>query len=161
MRPSGSPEALEVRRYVAARLLAQGNSLTEVAAAVGASVSSVSRWNDALQSGGAQALRARHHPGSKPRLTSRQRQQLLGILGKGARRWGFVSDEWTAPRVKVVIERKFGVVYHVDYVGTLLHRMGWSPQKPEQRAREGDEEQIAAWRREVWPQIKKGQRTSS
>jgi hypothetical protein len=33
--------------------------------------------------------------------------------------------------------------------------MGWSCQKPERRARERDEEAIAAWRKNDWLRIKK------
>jgi transposase len=34
--------------------------------------------------------------------------------------------------------------YHVDFLGRLLHPMGWSPQEPERRALERDEAAIAA-----------------
>ena len=36
--------------------------------------------------------------------------------------------------------KRFGVTYHVDYIGTLLHKLGWSLQRPTLRARERDEE---------------------
>ena len=48
--------------------------------------------------------------------------------------------------VQDLIRRCFGVEYHVDYVGTLLHKLGWSVQKPTLRARERDEAAIARWR---------------
>ena len=54
------------------------------------------------------------------------------------------------------------MIYHVDYIGTLLHKLGWSVQKPEHRARERDEAEIhQRWRREEWPRIKKGARRTS
>jgi transposase len=59
MRPTGDPAALEARRKIAARLFAQGNSLTEVAAAVGSSVSSASRWRRAWKRRGEQGLAAK------------------------------------------------------------------------------------------------------
>ena len=40
MRPSGTPDSLEVRRKIAARLFERGMKLSEVAAIVGSSVSS-------------------------------------------------------------------------------------------------------------------------
>jgi transposase len=161
MRPSGTPEALEARRRIAARLLAQGRKLTEVAAAVGSSVSSVSRWKDALVRRGPEGLRAKRHPGPVARLSSPQCRRLLAALRRGSLYWGFPSAGWTCPRVKVLIARLFGVQYHVDYVGTLLHKLGWSAQKPEQRARERNERAIAAWRRDAWPRLKKEDRTPS
>jgi transposase len=63
--------------------------------------------------------------------------------------------------VQELIRRLFGVDYHPDYVGTLLHRLGWSPQKPEQRAAERREAVIARWRSERWPQLKKEHQTAS
>jgi transposase len=80
---------------------------------------------------------------------------LLAALKQGTRYWGYAQDGWTSPLVRELIEAMFGVEYHVDYVGTLLHDLGWSPQKPEQRARERNERAIARWRRETWPRLKK------
>ena len=55
-----------------------------------------------------------------------------------------------------MIQKRFGVTYHVDYIGTLLHKLGWSVQKPEQRARERDDALIKRWQQVEWPRIKKG-----
>jgi hypothetical protein len=33
--------------------------------------------------------------------------------------------------------------------------LGWSPQRPEWRAREHNEEQIRHWKKKVWPALKK------
>jgi len=86
---------------------------------------------------------------------------LRDALIAGAKQWGFPTPEWTCQRVKMLIERLFGVHYHVDYVGTLLHQLGWSAQKPEHRARERDEAAIERWRRVEWPRLKKENRTTS
>jgi transposase len=161
MRPSGTPEALEARRCVAARLFAQGKSLAEVAASVGSSVSSASRWKRAWRHGGARTLKAKAHPGRERKLSPRQHRRLVAALKRGSQYWGYAPDGWSGPLVQDLIRRLFGVDYHPDYVGTLLHRLGWSPQKPEQRARERREAAIARWRSERWPQLKKERRAAS
>ena len=161
MRPSGSPEALEARRKIAARLFAQGKTLTEVAAAVGCSVSSAYRWKEKWRHGGSRSLRARPHRGRRPKLSPKQRKELVMALKKGTGHWGYLPSGWTGPLVQDLIRRQFGVEYHVDYVGTLLHQLGLSPQKPEQRARERNERAIARWRRDEWPRLKKEPSTSS
>jgi transposase len=161
MRPYGSPEALEVRRQIAARLLAQGETLAKVAAAVGANISSVKRWKRVLARGGESALAGSRHRGPVPRLTPAERRHLLAALELGADHWGFPTPEWNCRRVRAVIEGLFQVHYHVDYVGTLLHQLGWSAQKPEHRARECDEAAIERWRRDEWPRLKKGDRAES
>jgi hypothetical protein len=44
--------------------------------------------------------------------------------------------------------------YTLPGVDLLLHRLGRSVQVPAPQATERDEEQIAAWREETWPEIK-------
>jgi transposase len=161
MRPVGTPEALEARRRVAARLFAQGKSLAEVAAAVGSSKSSASRWKDAWRHGGVRTLAAKPHRGPEPKLRPSEQRELLAALKLGTRYWGYLPEGWTGPLVADLIWRLFLVDYHPDHVGTLLHNLGWSPQKPEQRARERPEAAIARWRSERWPQLKKEPRAAS
>jgi transposase len=54
-----------------------------------------------------------------------------------------------------VIAGRFGVRYHVDHVPRLMRRLGFSPQRPERRARERDEDAIRAWIERDWRRIKK------
>jgi transposase len=159
MRPSGSPEVLEARRKIAARLFEQGMTVTEVAAAVDASVSSAHRWRQAWEVGS--TLDSRPHPGPRPRLSATQRDELVAALSKGTRYWGYAPSGWTGPLVGDLIDRLFGLSYHPDYIPRLLRKMGWTPQKPKQRARERNEGEIAKWIRDDWPRIKKEPRTAS
>lgn len=156
MRPKGSAAELEARRLFAGRLLLDGSYVDEVAAIVGASESSVRRWRRAVEKGGIEALRAKPHPGRKPRLDTTQKQQLIEILLAGPRKAGYATDLWTCRRVAEVIAKKFRVTYHPDHVGKMLHDLGWTCQKPEQRAREADDVAIRRWRKRDWSRIKKG-----
>jgi transposase len=106
-------------------------------------------------------LTAKVHAGPTPRLTKAQQRSIVTALSRGPQAWGFDRSGWTCALVQELIVRLFGVSFHVDYVGTLLHRLGWSPQKPQHRARERNEIDIERWRRETWPRLKKGARTSS
>jgi transposase len=161
MRLPGPAAALEKRRRKAVELLQQKMRIVDVAKAVNASTSSVKRWRDAYEAQGAEGLDSAPHYRPPSRLTDKQQQRLIRTLLRGARASGYPNDLWTCPRVLEVIETLFGVTYHVDYVGTLLHKLGWSVQKPEQRAREQDEAEIQRWRQQEWPRIKKGARTKS
>ena len=155
MRPTGSAEALEVRRRIAARQLQEGKGIREVARLVGASPSSVHGWKQALAEGGPEALKAKAHPGRPAKLRSEQKEELEQLLLEGPLAAGFPTDLWTLRRVAQVIERHFGVRYHPGHVWRILRGMEWSPQKPERRARERDEEAIEEWRQKEWPRIKK------
>lgn len=75
IRPKGSAEALEMRRRIAANLLKQGKGIREGARLVQASPSAVSRWKQALERDDEDALKAKPHPGKRPRLDAAQREQ--------------------------------------------------------------------------------------
>jgi len=155
MRPSGSPETLERRRLQAIALLKKGFMPVEVARRLGVDRRSVRRWRAAHDEAGREGLAARPAPGRPPRLDARARAQLERRLAQGAKACGFATDLWTCPRVAKLIRREFRVQYHVDHIGRLLRSLGWSPQKPERRARERDEKAIRRWVKVDWPRIKK------
>jgi transposase len=155
MRTKGTAAELEVRRRIAARLFTEDFTLADVARCVGASVSSVGRWKRAWKQGGAAALAAKPRPVPRCRLSDEQKSQLVAILLRGPLAAGYVTDLWTCARVAQVIHQQFGVTYHADHVGRLLHGLGFTPQKPQRKARERDEQAIERWRRVEWPRIKK------
>lgn len=155
MRPIGSAVALEVRRHRAVDLLRDGKSNTEVAELVGVDVSSVKRWKRAAALGGSEALAAKPNRGRPPRLTPEQKQELAQIVRAGPLAAGFRTNLWTCRRVAQVIRERFGVEYHRDHVGRILHALGFTQQQPQRRASQRDEAAIERWRKHDWPRIKK------
>ena len=155
MRTKGSAAELEARRRRAAEYFQAGKSLAETARLVGVSISSIKRWKRAWAEGGEAALAAKPHPGPTPKLSTEQKLKLLTILAAGPRAAGFQTDLWTCARVAVAIFENFGVEYHPDHVGRILHDLGYTPQKPRRVAREQDAEAVEKWRAEDWPRIKK------
>jgi transposase len=155
MRPKGSAAELEARRRLAVALLQDGKSNTEVARLVGADLSSVKRWKRAVVAGGPNVLAAKPIPGRTPKLSAEQRQELARIVRDGPLAAGFRTNLWTCRRVAEVIQQRFGITYHPDHVGKMLHALGFTPQKPQRLANERDEVAIQQWRKRVWPRIKK------
>ena len=155
MRPKGSAVELEARRRQAVALLQDGKSNTEVARLVGADLSSVKRWKRAVASGGLKVLAAKPNRGRSPKLSPAQRQELAAIVRAGPLAAGFRTDLWTCRRVAEVIRQRFGVEYHPDHVGKMLHALGFTQQKPQRRASERDEPAIERWRKRAWPRLKK------
>lgn len=155
MRPQGSAKVLEARRWRALRLLGEGLGVSEVSRRIGCTRASVYQWRTLQATGGAEAVHVRPTPGRPRRLTARQEARLLTLLGRGAMAAGFSTDLWTTKRVAEVIARRWGVGYHHDHVGRLLHRAGWTVQKPEFRAKERDEGAIRQWVATEWPRVKK------
>jgi transposase len=136
-------------------LLKEGKGIREVGRVVKAAPSSVKRWSDAVAAGGSAALTARPHPGPTPRLTLRQKRQLVKRLKQGGVKAGFGTALWTCSRVAQVIEKEFGVRYHRDHVWRLLTGLGWSCQRPERQARGRDDRAMLQWREERRPRLKR------
>jgi transposase len=155
MRPVGTAEELERRRNRAIELVKSGVSLNEAARRIGCHASSVMRWRDTFRRGGKRALAPKPVPGRPSRLTKAQQARLLRHLLAGAMAHGYRTDLWTTLRIAEVVRAKFGVRYHRDHVGRLLHSLDWSCQKPDRRAMQRDEEAIAQWKDRAWPRIKK------
>ena len=155
MRPKGSAELLSDRRRRALRLLGAKFSLNEVARRIGCAASSVMRWRNAWRRRGTDSLQVRFSPGRPRRLTRRQERRLVRILLQGAVANGYRTELWTTKRVAEVIQRSFHVPCHFNTAGQLLHRLGWTHQKPEGRALERNEKAIERWKRKDWPRVKK------
>ena len=145
----------EGRRLRAWELKQQGWSQKAIAAALGVTEGAVSQWMKRAAAHGVEGLKRRPAPGALPRLTDDQRAQLPDVLAKGAERYGFVGAVWTQDRVRAVIKQTFGVSYHRDHVGRILKALRWSVQTPIERATQRDEDEIARWKAEDWPAIKK------
>lgn len=155
MRPKGGAGVLEARRRRALALLKDDVSLHDVARRLGCAPSSVMRWRDAVARAGEAGFAVRRASGRPPKLTRAQARRLIALLLKGPLAAGYQTDLWTTARIADVIEAQFDVTYHPDHVGRLLHRLGWTPQKPERRALQRDEAAITAWKQRAWPRQKK------
>ena len=151
-------QQMEERRLQGVQLLKAGKlSQAEIARQLGVSRTAVTRWAQQLAAG--QSLRRRVAPGRPPKLTGAQQQTLRRLLKRGARAAGFPTERWTLGRIQRLIEREFGVTYHVHSLSDVLDTLGWSLQQPLARAQERDEEVIQAWLEQDWPRIKKGATT--
>ena len=104
---------------------------------------------------GEEGLKAKPHPGRGCRLSGPDKEQLKQLLLAGPQAAGFDTALWTCRRVAQVIAHPFGVSYHPDHVGRLLHGLGFSCPYPQHQARERDEEAIGQWHLVEWPRIKK------
>ena len=161
MRPKGTKEELEARRRLAVALRKKGLTTRQVAEQIGCVPSSVTRWTQAFTEKGPSGLDPLPQGGSRPKLTEAQRKTLVSLLTQGARKAGFSTELWTLPRIQQVILREFGVQYHVGHLSRVMHDLGFSPQKPERRAREQDEKAVEKFRIQTWARVKKMPRQSA
>ncbi|KEF35590.1 DNA-binding protein [Deinococcus sp. RL] len=147
-------DQLEERRLYAQQLLATGEvSPRQIAETVGVSESTVRTWKQRLRERG--SLQATRAGGPPQRLSPEQRTRLGELLRAGPLAAGYPDARWTTSRMREVIGLRFEVWYHADHVRKLLHQLGFSPQKPEPRALERNEQAIQTWVEHTLPELEK------
>ncbi|MGH8336944.1 MAG: IS630 family transposase [Gammaproteobacteria bacterium] len=149
-------QTLEAIRLMAVERVRDGERPSAVIASFGFSRTTIYKWLDVASKPGVglKALRSKPAPGRPRSLTPRQEQQVFRwINGRDPRQYGLDFGLWTRSVVASLIERKFGIRLGVTAVGSLLAKLGLTPQKPLQRAYQRDPEAIEQWRRERFPAI--------
>jgi transposase len=146
-------EQAERRRLAAAELFEQDMPQAEIARRLGVTPQAVFKWHQRWLTDGADGLRIKRPPGYPQWLTPEQRVELVQVLNAGPAASGF-DGGWTLARVATVIRRRSGVVYrYPSAVWNLLHRLGFTAQRPARRATQRDEQAIADWRADTWTQL--------
>jgi len=143
------------RRVRAGRLLLAGKGCADIAEAVGVARQTVYTWKALLDEGGIEARRAVPDPGRPARLSDTQRAQVRAALLQSPTEHGFGTELWTLKRVGIVIHQLSSIRFGQTQVWRILGTLGFSPQKPEKRAIERDEDAVRAWKRRTWPALKK------
>ena len=143
------------KRLKAGRMLLAGKGCTDVAKAVGVARQTVYTWKGLLDEGGIDALRAVPERGRPAQLDEQQLAAVRATLLRSPTEYGFGTELWTLKRVGAVIERLHGVRFGQTQVWRILGSLGFSPQKPERRAIERNEDAVRNWKRRTWPSLKK------
>ncbi len=143
------------KRLRAGRMLQKGKGCAEVALAVGVARQTVYTWKALLDEGGIDALRAVPERGRPAQLDQAQLASVRAALLQSPTEHGFGTELWTLKRVGVLIERMHGVRFSQAHVWRILGALGFSPQKPDKRAIERDEDAVRSWKRSTWPALKK------
>ena len=154
MAKRGLSEAAK-KRVKAGRLLLEGKGCAEVALAVGVARQTVYTWKKLLDEGGIDALREVPERGRPAQLDEQQLASIRAAVLQNPSEHGFGTELWTLKRVGVIIERLHGIRFSQTQTWRILGALGFSPQKPEKRAIERNEDAVRAWKRSTWPAIKK------
>jgi len=89
-------------------------------------------------------------PPSSPR--SRSGSPEVGFA-RAPTEFGFPTELWTAPRVAQVIERTYGITFHLRYLNAWLADRDITPHKPKRQSRERVQDEIDRRIEEDWDQI--------
>lgn len=146
---------MEARRRIAVEKFREGWTQAAIADFLDVHPVTVAKWMARHRQHGDAGLAAKPTPGRPRFLTPDQERQVLGWLADKPTAHGFGTDLWTARRVANVIQRRFGVQYHPDYLRAWLRQRGYSPQKPRRRAKQKKQPVIDQWVADDWPRIQK------
>lgn len=143
------------KRVRAGRLLQKGKTPAQIALDVGVARQTVYTWKALFDEGGIEALRAVPLRSRPARLDEAQREELRRAILQNPTEHGFGTELWTLKRVGVVINRLHGVKFSQAQIWRILGSLGFSPQKPDKRAIERNEDVVRSWKRNKWPALKK------
>jgi transposase len=130
-----SKEANQSRRLLSLAAVLDGMNRADAARIGGMDRQTLRDWVHRFNKAGPDGLLDAWASGPTPRLSPDQKAELAAIVEAGPDRKIDGVVRW---RQRVIRER-FGVAYHERYVGTLLHRLGFShmsarPRHPGQNA---------------------------
>ncbi len=155
MRSKGTPTELESRRRLAIKKFEAGWSQTQIAKFLDVHRISVTRWVASYRSGGLQSIEKKTIPGRPRFLSIDQEKQVLCFLKDSPTKYGFQTELWTAARLALLIQERFQICFHPNYLREWLTKRNHTPQKPIRRMRQRDENAIRSWIDERWPELQK------
>ena len=92
--------------------------------------------------------------GAKSKLTSAQLSELRRVLSTDpVSIIGF--SHWNNKSIQALIEKKFGVHYHKNYIWKLMKKIGFSSQLPQQKDYRQNQDQVQDFKLNRIPAIKK------
>jgi transposase len=133
----------------------KGKRVIAMAEELGVTRGSINRWLQWYEADGIEGLVPKKPPGCPPRLDDEQLSKIASTVVAGPQAAGFSTGVWTGPMVGDWIRREFGVKYHNHHIPRLLHRLGFSVQRPRKRLAKADLEKQEYWLRKRLPAIKK------
>lgn len=155
-----SRKAREARRRDAGRLFQKGVTQAEVARKFGVSTAAACKWHTAWDAEGMEGLDSKGPPGFASALDGNGKEKFKRAILKGPLAAGYATDLWTLGRLAKVLQKTTKVAFGPVRTWQVVRELGFTPQKPQLKAKERDETAIADWKTRRLPGLKKmGSRT--
>ena len=150
-----SGDAQMARRTMALLVIGESRSIQEAAQLLGVSVQTMYNWLKAFLFKGMASLVYKVSSGRKPKLTKKQKRELVSMIKAGPLAAGYETACWSSLLVQHLIHQRFGILYNRHYVFQLLHNLRISFQKARFVSDHLDPEKRKRWREQTWPEILK------
>lgn len=147
-------KTLEEIRIRALDRIRAGESPEDIAKTLGFNRTTVYRWIARFSESGNDGLKSRKAPGKPSTLTPFQLRRLFYVLvDKNPVQLRFPFALWTCELVGEFIQREFNVTLHRTTINRILAKLGFSFQRPLQRAYEQDMDLVKKWKKHEFPRI--------
>ncbi len=133
-------------RLLALALAKQGHTAVRTAELLGLSRRIVQKWVQRYNEDGLAGLSDRPGRGRACKLSQDQQRQLQKRIESGPRKEDGVCT-LRGTDIQAILEREFGVLYHLNGVYALLHRLGYSSLMPRPRHQKTDPKVQAAFKK--------------
>lgn len=150
-----SREKREKIRFKAGKLFQKGVSQADVARKLKVSTAAANYWYKAWDKNGMQGLESKGHPGFESDLDVQDRKAFKKAILEGPLKHGFETNLWTLPKLTKVLKKVSGFSCSEVWTWHIVRSLGFTPQKPDVKAKERDEQQIEAWKTRTLPGLKK------
>lgn len=127
----------------------------EVIKTFGLHRANIYKWLKVYDIKGFEGLQSTKAKGPKSKINEKQKEKLYNYLLKNPTQLKFEFALWTVEMIVELIKIKFNINYSNVQVGRLLKAIGFSKQKPLERAYQQNPEKVTEWLTKQYPSIKK------
>jgi len=148
-------EYIRIQAVKSVRL--NGSSPEDVIKTFGLHRANIYKWLKKYDAYGIESLKSTRAGGPQPKLTPAQKSQLKRLVLKSPLqlKLSFEYALWTIDMVKELIWKKFKVNYTTSHVCNILKEIGYSNQRPVERAYQQDAEKVSRWLTKEYKAIKR------
>ncbi len=148
-------ERREARRKEAGTMFRRGKSQADVAKHFRVSTAAACKWHAAWEAGGMEGLDSKGPPGFASALDGTKKKKFKKAILRGPLLNGYATDLWTLNRLSEVLKRTTRVAFGPVRTWQVVRELGFTPQKPQLKAKERDEQAIEDWKNRRLPGLKK------
>ncbi len=150
-----SREQREQVRLKAGKLFKKGFSQADVARKLKVSTAAANYWYKDWDKKGIEGLKSKGHPGFASDLGEKDKSVFRKAILDGPCKHGFETDLWTLPKLTKVLKKVSGFSCSEVWTWHIVRSLGFTPQKPQVKAKERDEQAIEQWKTRTLSGLKK------
>lgn len=133
----------------------EGKAAPEIASIIRVHRVNVLIWLKNYEQYGTDGLLEGQRSGRPNELSNNQLEELSDIIESGPVAYGFTSGLWTSPMIARVIEDEYSVSYSPSHITRILHKLGFTVQRPKRIFIQADPKVQYIWVKDKYPSIKK------